>query len=57
MSPTAVDVVTISGGVAVPEIRRGVIEDDDDTSWMSWVLVGEQAPGVVWELMFLSDIR
>ena len=46
MSPTVV-VVTATGGVAVPEIRRGVIEEHDDTSWVSWVLVGEEAPAVV----------
>jgi hypothetical protein len=53
MSPPA-DVVAAASGLAVPEIRRGVIEEHYDTSWVSWILVGEEAPAVVWDLVFLS---
>ena len=57
MSPAGTAaVVAATGGVAVPEIRRGVIEEHDDTSWVSWVLVGEEAPAVVWHLVLISDI-
>ena len=53
MSPPA-DVVA---GVAVPELRRGIIEEHDDTSWVSWVLVGEETLAVIRDLVLLYDIR
>jgi hypothetical protein len=52
MSPPAA-IVVAGGGVAVPELRSSTTEEHNDTSWVSWVLVGEQTLGVVWDLVLL----
>jgi len=56
-SPTDAVVLAaaVTSGVTIPEIRRFITEEHDDTSWMSWVLVGEHAPVVVWDFMLLCD--
>jgi len=58
MSPTdAVVLAAVTSGVTIPEIRRFITEEHDDTSWMSWVLVGEETLAVIRDLVLLYDIR